>query len=107
MNDFPKLLEPIYEPMQGLRATMVDGAESLLRQGEYYIAQGQLVMKCPVCRFDNLIPRTAKYKTANWIQRLLGIRKGLQTQKLHCYHCEYGFYSANGEYFISKEPIHG
>ena len=98
--------EPHYEPMQGIRAVMVDGAENLLRQGEYYIAQGQLVMKCPACRVDNLMPKSCKFKTANWFERLLG-RNYLTTQGMRCYHCEHGILIARSQISITKEPIHG
>ena len=100
--------EPQYELMQGIRATAVDGAENLLRQGEYYFANGQLIMKCPVCRFDNLAPKDLTFKTGNWLQRLLGIKKGLTLDKnLICWHCHHGVRVWQSAISTTTEPVNG
>lgn len=98
--------QPVYQPLQGIRATLVDGAESLFKQGEYYIADGHVVIKCPGCRIDNLVPKNVHYKTANWLQRLLGIKKGLTLAPVRCWACAYGFQVGNGEIFMTTEPVH-
>ena len=98
---------PIYEPIQGIRATCVDGAENLLRQGEYYLANGQLMIKCPNCRFDNLAPKGVKFHKDNWLTRILFPVRGLTIETpMRCWHCEHAFYSTNGQLYITKEPIH-
>ena len=94
-----------YSPMQGIRATPVAGAEDLLRQGEYYVSDGRLIIKCPICRVDNLTPKSYEFKTANWLQRMLGIKKGLLTQKTQCWFCRHGFFVSNGEIWITNGPI--
>ena len=100
------MTQPTYQPIQGLRATLVDGAESLFKQGEYYIADGKLIMKCPSCRMDNLCPRNLRVDTASWFQRLIGIRKGLTIDPVRCWSCHYGFQCVNSEIYITTEPIH-
>ena len=97
--------EPLYISMLGIYANRVDGAENLLRPGEYYIANGQIVMKCPICRFDNLAPTNVKYKTSNWLQRLFG-KKVLTMSDLRCWHCQYGIRIVNNNIMTTTHEIH-
>ena len=102
--------EPQYEIVQGLKAVEVDGPENLLRQGEYYTTRSvgyqALIMKCPQCRADNLIPRSVKYRKANWLQRLLGFKHGLTiSENIICYACQYGVRVVDSTIFISHERI--
>lgn len=98
--------EPHYEPIQGIRAVKVDGAENLFRQGEYYAVGGQLVMKCPNCTADNLCPKSVGFSTGNWIQKIFRIDVGLTMSAVRCWRCNHGFQVAKSEIYITKEPIH-
>ena len=82
-----------FEVLRGIRATRVDGPESLLRQGEYYVTMSPgyraLVINCPNCRASNLMPKAFQFKTANWFERLFRIDRGLTTGvPMHCYCCQ-------------------
>ena len=97
--------QPAYEPVEGIRATRVDGAESLFRQGEYYVAGGRLVIKCPNCRADNFCPPQTSFRAAGRIARLLGMDRGLTLQPVVCFMCRHGFRCAAGQISITKDPI--
>ncbi len=95
-----------FEVMKGLRATRVDGPESLLRQGEYYVTTSPgykaLIINCPNCRASLLIPKGTIYKTASWLMRLLGVNRGLHLAKTKCYLCAHEFFIRDSEIVLSK-----
>lgn len=90
--------------LEGIRATRVEGAEELLRQGEYYIAGGRIVLNCPNCRASNMMPDGVKFSAGKWWHRILGIHKGLTIGTMGvCYVCQHGFRIKDSEIFISDE----
>ena len=97
---------PTYEIVQGIRAVRVSGAEDLLRQGEYYVVGGQLVIKCPSCGTDNLAPKTVKVTTTPWYLKIIGIEKGLTIAPgFCCWRCQHGVQIERSQISISNGII--
>ena len=96
-----------YEPLKGIRAVRVDGAEELLRQGEYYTTSSPgfktIIIICPCCRVTLMVPKGIKIRTANLVERFLGIRKGLTIGRpILCYLCGNSFKVIESEILISQ-----